>query len=132
MACRAGKQNLGRIFVLVVIILCRAYLEPKASSYLTSSVKSWELYMHNNMIQLVVECTYIFIEKSPPNFSRERDTRKTNPQEIRASVKGIEGLRVVDASVMPIVPSGNTNIPTIMVAEKASDIIKESISCTSD
>ncbi|XP_055933903.1 glucose dehydrogenase [FAD, quinone]-like [Argiope bruennichi] len=44
-------------------------------------------------------------------------------------VKGIQGLRVVDASVMPIVPSGNTNIPTIMVAEKASDIIKDSISC---
>ncbi|CAL1262977.1 unnamed protein product, partial [Larinioides sclopetarius] len=46
-------------------------------------------------------------------------------------VKGIQGLRVVDASVMPLVPSGNTNIPTIMVAEKASDIIKESISCSS-
>lgn len=44
-------------------------------------------------------------------------------------VKGVKGLRVVDASVMPIIPSGNTNIPTIMVAEKASDIIKKSIKC---
>jgi choline dehydrogenase-like flavoprotein len=39
-------------------------------------------------------------------------------------VRGVEGLRVIDASVFPVVPGGNTNAPTMMVAERAADLLK--------
>ena len=39
-------------------------------------------------------------------------------------VRGVDGLRVADASIMPLIPGGNTNAPCIMVGERAADLVK--------
>jgi choline dehydrogenase-like flavoprotein len=51
-----------------------------------------------------------------------QDTGAVVDSELR--VRGIEGLRVIDASVMPSLPTGNTNAPTIMIAERASALLQ--------
>ena len=49
------------------------------------------------------------------------DERAVVDPELR--VNGIDGLRVADASIMPLIPGGNTNAPSIMIGEKAADLI---------
>lgn len=55
-------------------------------------------------------------------MGRANDPRAVVDSQLR--VRGVSGLRVVDASVMPYITSGNTNAPTIMLAEVAADLIK--------
>jgi choline dehydrogenase len=43
----------------------------------------------------------------------------------RLKVRGVDGLRIIDASVMPLLPSGNTNAPVLMIGEKGADLVRQ-------
>ncbi|XP_059614866.1 glucose dehydrogenase [FAD, quinone]-like [Phlebotomus argentipes] len=81
-----------------------------------NSDKYWECY-----------CRYIITTVFHPvgtaKMGPERDSDAVVDPRLR--VKGIEGLRVIDASIMPRIPRGNTNAPSIMIGEKGADFIKQ-------
>jgi choline dehydrogenase len=60
----------------------------------------------------------------PVGTCRMSDDREDAVVDSALRVHGLEGLRVIDASVMPLIPGGNTNAPTIMVAERGADLIR--------
>ena len=65
----------------------------------------------------------IFHPAGTAKMGPESDPEAVVDQRLR--VRGVHGLRVVDGSVMPTLNSGNTNVPIVMIAERASDFIKE-------
>jgi choline dehydrogenase len=60
----------------------------------------------------------------PVGTARMSDTHEHAVVDSQLRVHGLRGLRVIDASVMPTIPGGNTNAPTIMIAERAADLIR--------
>jgi choline dehydrogenase-like flavoprotein len=59
------------------------------------------------------------------------DSDPTAVVDSRLRVRGVEGLRVIDASVMPMITSGNTNSPTLMIAERGAEMILQDASAVS-
>jgi choline dehydrogenase len=61
----------------------------------------------------------------PVGTARMSDTHEQAVVDSRLRVHGLRQLRVIDASIMPVISGGNTNAPTIMIAERGADLIRE-------
>ncbi len=60
----------------------------------------------------------------PVGTARMSDTHENAVVDSQLRVHGLQGLRVIDASIMPTITGGNTNAPTIMIAERGADLIR--------
>lgn len=101
----------------------RVMTEPSIASYLVSEYTPGKDAVSDEQVLDFLR------EKGRTSFHPVSTCRMgTDPTAVvdnRLRVYGFERLRVVDASIMPSIPSGNTNAPTIMVAEKGADMILE-------
>ncbi|XP_026317772.1 glucose dehydrogenase [FAD, quinone]-like [Hyposmocoma kahamanoa] len=93
---------------------------PECDNYELDSLDYWKCICVD-----MVTTTY-----HPVGTARMGPNPNTSVVDSRLRVHGVENLRVIDASVMPNITSGNTNGPVIMIAERGSDIIKEDYSIT--
>jgi choline dehydrogenase len=100
--------------------LCRLVkpeLAPGADIRTESDLREWVRNDLNTLYHPVGTCAM-------GGDGRVAASKLTSVVDTDLRVRGVEGLRVVDASVMPTVPRGNTNAPTIAIAERAADLIQ--------
>ena len=113
-------------------IIRRMYRQPALASYISKEKDPW----HGVDID-DDEATNAIIRDKAETIYHPVGTCTMGPRDNKNSVVdpdlkviGLEGLRVVDASVMPRLIGGNTNAPTIMIAEKCADLIKSELALT--
>lgn len=65
----------------------------------------------------------MLVKYQPTHFTLHKLSYFVPPVNFSVQVRGVAGLRVIDSSVMPSIPGGQTAAPTIMIAEKAADML---------
>jgi choline dehydrogenase len=110
----------------------RIVAQPALASYAPEEYKPGTQFQSNaELAQLAGDiATTIFHPVGTTKMGREDDPLAVVDSRLR--VRGVAGLRVVDAGVMPLITSGNTNTPTLMIAEKAAEWITEDAALHND
>ncbi|XP_055613216.1 glucose dehydrogenase [FAD, quinone]-like [Uranotaenia lowii] len=89
---------------------------PDCDKFTFDSDQYWECYVKHTS-------SSTYHPTSTAKMGPKSDSDAVVDSQLR--VHGVKGLRVIDASIFPVIPSGNTHAPTMMVAEKGSDMIKQ-------
>ena len=100
----------------------RIYNTPPMGDLLASERTPGEAVQSDDELDAFVRATCYCAQHPTSTCAMGMGARSVVDPQLR--VIGVEGLRVADASVMPTVPGGNTNLPAIMIGEKAADLIK--------
>jgi len=90
-------------------------VHPDCANHTYDSDDYWKCYIRANTLSF---CHPVSTNRMGAKWD------KNSVVDPRLRVHGLEGLRVVDASVIPMIPSGNTNFPVMMIAERVADMLK--------
>jgi choline dehydrogenase-like flavoprotein len=96
--------------------------QPDAAEIIVSEIKPGSAAVDDADLEADIRRRLMLIYH-PVGTCRMSETAAGAVVDSRLRVHGLEALRVIDASIMPVIPGGNTNAPTIMVAEKGADLI---------
>jgi choline dehydrogenase-like flavoprotein len=96
---------------------------PALARHMVKDLFTAEVHTDNDIREVLRQrCDTVYHPVGTCRMGPEGDPFAVVDAQLR--VHGLDGLRIVDASVMPRIPGGNTNAPTVMVAEKAADLIR--------